>query len=57
MVGHVTLIHDQVSQPVAFGFCLLQQNLPAVLSPAGAGFRDEASFRLRIQFPEEQLYV
>jgi hypothetical protein len=40
-------------QPVAFGFCLLQQNLPAVLSPACAGFGDEVSFRRRAHFPED----
>jgi hypothetical protein len=38
---------------VAFGFCLLQQNLPAVLSPACAGFGDEVSFRRRAHFPED----
>ena len=33
-------ILDLILQPMAFGFCLLQQNLMAVLSPAFAGFRD-----------------
>jgi hypothetical protein len=40
-------------QPLAFGFCLLQQNLLAVLSLAEAGFRDEASFRPQCHFPKD----
>jgi hypothetical protein len=36
---------------MAFRFCLLQQNLPAVLSSAEAEFRDEVSFRRRCAFP------
>jgi hypothetical protein len=45
-------ILDLILQPKAFGFCLLRQNLRAVLSPAEAEFRDEASFRLRCASPE-----
>jgi hypothetical protein len=44
--------YDLFLQPTAFRFCLLQQILPAVLSPAYAGFRDEVSFRLRCAIPE-----
>jgi hypothetical protein len=44
-------------QPVAFGFCFLWQNPPAVLFPAYAEFRDGVSFRLRIQLPEELVPV
>jgi hypothetical protein len=40
-------------QPMAFRLCLLRQNLPAVLFSAEAEFRDEASFRLRCQFPKD----
>ena len=47
--------YDLVLQPLAFRFCLLQQNLPAVpfFLPHGRTFRDEASFRLRCQFPKD----
>jgi hypothetical protein len=47
--------YDLFLQPMAFRFCLLQQDLPAVLlfPPFGGTFRDEASFRLRCQFPKD----
>jgi len=47
---------SRVSQPWAFGFCLLQQNLTAVLSPACAGFRDEVSFRPFGHSPKETAF-
>jgi hypothetical protein len=47
------LAQGQDLLPLAFGFCLLQQNLLAVLSPAEAGFRDEVSFRPRCHFPKD----
>jgi hypothetical protein len=45
-------IRDLVLQPWAFGPCLLQQSLSAVLSLAEAWFGDEASFRRWCPFPE-----
>jgi hypothetical protein len=45
-------ILDPFPQPMAFGFCLLQHNLLAVLSPDKSGFRDEVSFRHCCAFPE-----
>jgi hypothetical protein len=45
-------ILDPFLQPLAFGFCLLQHNLQAVLSPGKPGFRDEVSFRRWYIFPE-----
>ena len=45
-------ILDPFMQPMAFRFCLLQQNLPAVLSHAKAWFWDEVSFRLSCSIPE-----
>jgi len=48
-------------QPLAFGSCLLQQDLPAVplfLSPCGGvTFRDEASFRPWIRFPKDLVHL
>jgi hypothetical protein len=37
-------------QPIAFGFCLLQHRLPAVLSvvPFGSSFRDGEFYRIQI---------
>lgn len=45
-------VRDSFLQPMTFGSCLLQHNLPVVLSPACAGFRDEVSFRRCRRFPE-----
>jgi hypothetical protein len=49
----LTGIRDPLLQPMAFRHCLLQQRLPAVLSPDKSGFRDEASFRLLVQIPKD----
>jgi hypothetical protein len=49
----LTGIHDPLLQPLAFRLCLLQQCLPAVLSPDKSGFRDEASYRLLAQIPKD----
>ena len=46
-----TQILDHILQPMAFGLCLLQQNLRAVLSPDESGFGDEASVRRCCAFP------
>jgi hypothetical protein len=47
--------YDLFLQPWAFRSCFLRQNRPAVPSfpPFGRTFRDEASFRLRCQFPKD----
>ncbi|MCE5346367.1 MAG: hypothetical protein LLG13_08790 [Bacteroidales bacterium] len=50
-------IRDPALQPLAFWFCLLQQNLQAVLSPDKSGFRDEVSFRLCHTFPKDMVTV
>jgi hypothetical protein len=47
------LIQDLDLQPVAFRFCLLQHNLPAVLSRTEVWFRDEASFRPWCRHPKD----
>ena len=52
MTGCLLWIRDPFLQPMAFGFCLLQQNLRAVLSPVCTGFGDEVSFRHCCSFPE-----
>lgn len=46
--------YDLFLQPIAFGLCLLQHNLPAVrFFPSRDGtFPDEMSFRLLCTFPE-----
>jgi hypothetical protein len=53
LVRLLTGIRDPLLQPMAFRHCLLQQRLPAVLSPDKSGFRDEASFRLLVQIPKD----